>query len=280
MILKEKLLKTGYFIDNEYLDDYINLVVTPPNTNSLDYTEIHHILQKQYFKIINKPVDNSLENKVNLLYRDHCKAHYLLYFCTVGKLKIANARAVNKMFSVITKTNVISKNFRNSIIELSEKDYIKIQECANKIYNDGNSEFYTKAELEILKNNYSAVPFKDLKKLLPNRSTKSIRSKANKEFHLVAFSIWSEDEIAILKQYYSEEGRAIMSRLPKRTWKTITTQANYLGLHTKNYWSDEDIKILIEFYPKEKGKIIKRFKNRTIDNIYSKVKELKQKGLL
>ena len=53
MILKEKLLKTGYFIDNEYLDDYINLVVTPPNTNSLDYTEIHHILQKQYFKIIN-----------------------------------------------------------------------------------------------------------------------------------------------------------------------------------------------------------------------------------
>ena len=71
-----------------------------------------------------------------------------------------------------------------------------------------------------------------------------------------------------------------MSRLPKRTWKTITTQANYLGLHTKNYWSDEDIKILIEFYPKEKGKIIKRFKNRTIDNIYSKVKELKQKGLL
>lgn len=44
MILKEKLLKTGYFIDNEYLDDYINLVVTPPNTNSLDYTEIHHIL--------------------------------------------------------------------------------------------------------------------------------------------------------------------------------------------------------------------------------------------
>lgn len=280
MILKEKLLKTGYFIDNEYLDDYISLVIAPAKIDSLDYTEIHHILQKQYFKIINKPIDNSSDNKVRLLYRDHCKAHYLLYFCTTGKLKAANARAVNKMFSVITKTNTINKNFRNSIIELSEKDYVKIQEYANKIYNDETSEFYTKDELEILKNNYSAIPFKELKKLLPNRSAESIMSKANKELHLTAFSAWSEDEIAILKQYYSIEGRAIVSRLPKRTWKTITTQANYLGLHTKNYWSDEDIKILIEFYPKEKGKIIKRFKNRTIDNIYSKVKELKQRGLL
>ena len=134
MVLKEKLLKTGYFIDNDYLDAYIDLVVTPPNTDSLGYTEIHHILQKQYFKIINKPVDNSLENKVRLLYRDHCKAHYLLYFCTIGKLKTANARAINKMFGVITKTNTIIKNFKNSIIELSEKDYIKIQEYVNKIY--------------------------------------------------------------------------------------------------------------------------------------------------
>lgn len=217
MTLKEKLLKTGYFIDNKYLDNYINLVVTPPNTNSLDYTEIHHILQKKYFKIINKPIDNSLENKVRLLYKDHCKAHYLLYFCTIGKLKTANARAVNKMFSVITKTNTISKNFRNSIIELSEKDYIKIQEYVNKIYNDENSEFYTKAELKILENNYSVIPFEDLKKLLPNISAESIMSKANKELHLTAFRTWSDDEIAILKQYYSVEGRAIVSRLPKRT---------------------------------------------------------------
>lgn len=280
MILKEKLLKTGYFIDNKYLNDYIKLMTTSNEWKDSEYTEVHHILQKQYFKIINQPVDNSLDNKIRLLYKDHCKAHYLLYFCTLGKLKSANAKAVNKMFKVITKTNIISKTFRNSVIELSEADYAKIQEYADKIYNDENSEFYTKEELGILKNNYSSIPFKELRKLLPNRSAESIRSKASKELHLVAFSAWSEEEIIILKQYYSIEGKAIMNRLPKRTWKTITTQANVLGLHTKNYWSDDDIKVLIEFYPKEKGKIINRFKNRTIDNIYSKVKELKQKGLL
>jgi hypothetical protein len=37
---------------------------------------------------------------VNLLYKDHCKAHYLLYFCTIGRLKHANAEAVSYMFSV------------------------------------------------------------------------------------------------------------------------------------------------------------------------------------
>ena len=280
MTLNEKLLQTGYFIDNEYFKAYIKLVEKSVEPNTTNYTEIHHVLQKQYFKLINKPVDNSTENKVQLLYKDHCKAHYLLYFCTTDKLKTANARAVNKMFSIINKSDTIVKKFRNSIVEVSEADYQKIQEYANKVFNDTDSEFYSKEEIEIIKNNYSNIPIKELKKLLPNRSIQSIQSKASKDLGLIAFNMWTDEEILILKKYYQEEGRAITARLPKRTWKTITTKANYLGLHTKNYWSEEDLQILIKFYPVEKGKIIERFKNRTIDNIYSKVKELKRRGLL
>ena len=71
--LKSKLLATGYFINNSFLDQYIDLV-----TNSLVnncYSEYHHILQKQYFRLINMPIDNSAENLKLLSYADHCKAH-------------------------------------------------------------------------------------------------------------------------------------------------------------------------------------------------------------
>ena len=50
------------------------------------------------------PIDNSINNKVKLLYKDHCLAHYLLYFCTIEPLKSANGKAINKMFRVIKNT--------------------------------------------------------------------------------------------------------------------------------------------------------------------------------
>lgn len=41
---KEYLLGTGYFLDNHYLKDYINLVLTPPELNPSDYAELHHAI--------------------------------------------------------------------------------------------------------------------------------------------------------------------------------------------------------------------------------------------
>ena len=73
MTLKEKLLKTGYFIDNEYLANYIKLVENYI-TDKL-YTERHHILQRAYFELNGLEVDNSKTNIVKLAYADHCKAH-------------------------------------------------------------------------------------------------------------------------------------------------------------------------------------------------------------
>ena len=72
-VLKQKLLNTGLFLDNEYLDEYINLVLS--NNITVGYTEKHHILQRNYFKKSNLPVDNSPDNLITLSYCDHCKAH-------------------------------------------------------------------------------------------------------------------------------------------------------------------------------------------------------------
>lgn len=97
-ILKQKLLSTGYFEDNEWLDKYCQLIIDNLETKKEKYkTEAHHILQVAYFKILTEKVDNSKENLVNLFYKDHILAHQYLALCTKGKLEISNIIAFNLM---------------------------------------------------------------------------------------------------------------------------------------------------------------------------------------
>lgn len=86
--LKVKLLNTNYFIDNEYLNKYCELIELNKNTKKeRPKTQSHHIIPVSYFKISKLPIDNSKENKVNLLYKNHILAHYYLCLCTNGKFK-------------------------------------------------------------------------------------------------------------------------------------------------------------------------------------------------
>ena len=94
MQLKEKLLLTNVFVDNEYLDKYIDLVTTHGVAKREKYsTQKHHILPVAYFKHENLPVDNSASNKVLLTYKDHILAHYYLSFCTQSWLRGKTASA-------------------------------------------------------------------------------------------------------------------------------------------------------------------------------------------
>lgn len=69
-------------MDNEYLDKYCQLIIQNKNRVRQKYiTQCHHIVPRKYFNYNNLPVDNSAENKVNLMYSDHLLAHYYLALC-------------------------------------------------------------------------------------------------------------------------------------------------------------------------------------------------------
>lgn len=86
MSLKEKLLSLNIFEDNQYLDCYINLIEQNKQTKKEQFkTAIHHIIPKAYFKKMNLPVDNSKDNLVNLLHKDHALAHYYIALATKDK---------------------------------------------------------------------------------------------------------------------------------------------------------------------------------------------------
>lgn len=66
-------------------------------------TQSHHILQRAYFKLIDKNCDNSKNNLINLKYSDHILAHYYLCYCTRDKIKQSNYYAFNMMVNIPSK---------------------------------------------------------------------------------------------------------------------------------------------------------------------------------
>lgn len=79
---REKLLKLDIIDDNDYFDKYIQLIVDNKQTKKQKYkTQQHHIIPRCYYKHKKIEVDNSSNNLVNLLYRDHILAHYYLCLC-------------------------------------------------------------------------------------------------------------------------------------------------------------------------------------------------------
>ena len=121
---KEKLLSTGYFIDNLMLMKYIKLVSTTLEYGT--YLEKHHIIPRSYFKIKKLKIDNSKENVVRLSYYNHILAHYYLCLCTIGKLHNANVKAFTMM--VDCGNELLTLNETKAIKKL--KNYIQLQKEA------------------------------------------------------------------------------------------------------------------------------------------------------
>lgn len=80
--LKDYLLDFGIFSENDYLGKYIDLIELNRDRCKEKYkTNKHHIIPQSYYKRHNIAVDNSNNNTVNLLYKDHILAHYYLCLC-------------------------------------------------------------------------------------------------------------------------------------------------------------------------------------------------------
>lgn len=138
--IKNKLLNTDYFIDNEYLDLYCALVSS--NWNSLKIkgkTQKHHILPRSYYKIVGEKLDNSANNIVNLLFADHLLAHLYLYKCTIAELKIDMIYAAIKMSGNPAQLDIDLKN--SYAYKVYQQEY---EQMCNQLikYNINKEELY------------------------------------------------------------------------------------------------------------------------------------------
>ena len=130
-------LKTlTYFLDNEYLQKYAQIVERNTRTPVRGKkTNKHHIIPKSWFKLNNLEINNQLNNLVNLPYQEHVLAHYYLCLCTEDPFKYANQLALmclqsRKQLSITDKALLQTLPLYNNIYE----DYTKKLKSNYKIY--------------------------------------------------------------------------------------------------------------------------------------------------
>ena len=260
--LRAKLLNTGLFLDNKYLDQYLDLVLEKKQNSG--YTEKHHILQRNYFKKNKIPIDNSEDNLITLTYCDHCKAHWLLYFCTIDYLKQANmhsVRYINEMYKKLT-------DIEKPKFDFNQEDFELLQSYMNNIINDSESRYWSQAEINYLKENYRGygTGLKCAKAL--NRPLKLVNEKAKQLGLSICCPNWTSDELEILKKYYPIEGTKVYLRLPKHSEAACRAQATKLKIKVQtHYWSKDDIKKFEDNADKPLTEITKLFPNRTYASI-------------
>jgi hypothetical protein len=93
------LINNNLIIENEYLIKYQALIIKNKNTKKQTFkTQIHHIIPKAAFKLLNLEVDETSSNKVNLTYYDHILAHYYLTKCSIGQFKYGNIMSLKHIF--------------------------------------------------------------------------------------------------------------------------------------------------------------------------------------
>lgn len=144
MNIKDRLLLTSIFEDNEWLDKYCELVdkKEKKRKNLDERTQIHHILPRYYYKQLGIPIDNSLENTVELSFNQHILAHYFLYNCSLGGMKQANLGA----FALLTGGKRI-KNFDAIDLKEQKETYQKwVDSLSKSVICLETKEFYSSAK--------------------------------------------------------------------------------------------------------------------------------------
>ena len=144
--LKNKLLETGIFIDNEYLDLYCELINNNRNTVKEKHrTQCHHIIPRCYFNIIGIDIDNSENNLVNLLLKDHVLAHcYLVLSSKENQFKYFNRVTLYRIINHFDYKDI--KDLMNNLDEV-QLAYESSCEIALK-YNPMNVDKYRKEHAE------------------------------------------------------------------------------------------------------------------------------------
>lgn len=245
-MLKQVLLNTGYFVDNSYLDEYLELVQKPFSFSG--YSEKHHVIPVVIYRIehmtrdrrkARKIADNDPNNfLVDLLFKDHCKAHWLLYNCTSGEVKACSATTYLWMTGKQLK----------EIKELSEQEYLLLQKQRDQLLEE-DGYYWTQEEKQFLCEHYSDYSFEELSKRLGR--TKGTIKRAAHLLGLKRFDIyWTPEEEQWLIDNYNKYSRKECAEYLGFTDASVHKKAMTLKLtRPSTKWTDKEDAWLRANYP-------------------------------
>ena len=125
-------------------------------------------------------------------------------------------------------------------------------------------------EIDILKS-HSSLSLEALQTLLPDRSKSAIENKRKLSYACGELTFtrqkqkWSEEEDAIVRQYYPTEGGKCDKYMPNRSRVAIRQRARFLGvcLTEKSDWSEGEEAIMRQYYLSEGPDCYERLPKRS-----------------
>lgn len=125
-LLKQELIKTNCFDDNNYLDLYCSLIYENRNRKKEKYkTQKHHIIPKCYYKLNNLDINNDDNNLVNLYFKDHILAHYYLCLCVNKNEKLLKFHFENGFLHLVkSREKLIDIKIDELIYELDNYQFL------------------------------------------------------------------------------------------------------------------------------------------------------------
>lgn len=279
----KQILISYNFIDNSYLDDYINLILNADLISS-GYREYHHLIPvvfyKEKYKLNNRKEARKIANEdtnnilVHLLYKDHCRAHYYLYFCTFGAVKYKNAAAFIAMIHATRHHN------GNELPVLSELDYDNLQLCADSIRNDPNSKYFSDGEIKFLMENVKDLGTTRCAEIL--KRPRTVISKLSASLDLVERSgprtDWSDAEKLWLKENVKNYSRKECAEMLGKSEASIHSMEQRLGVSGSRIsavkWTKAEDAWLLANYKKVERQGLVDYLNRSEDAIKLRLKFL------
>ena len=178
----------------------------------------------------------------------------------------------------------ITNDYKQGMLvsELGKKYNRKPEVILTKLNSIGVYEYkltkWTREEIQVLKNHYPTLEWNKLLKLLHRHKKEDIITKAYKLGVKREQYYWSDEDICILKNAYSQNLKVkdIEKLLNyKFTYGAIVTKANVLGIIKVKKWTDEEVDIMLNNYSSIPiNEICKLLPNRKKDNIIAKAKKL------
>ena len=128
---------------------------------------------------------------------------------------------------------------------------------------------FTAEDIQFLKDYYPYGDWDFIMKHFPNSTKQSIMTKASKlGIKMINEHTWTEDEVNVIKKYYTTDIRKVESLLSNRTPDTIRCKAQKLGIKNREFWSDEENELLTKIYSKLSiDNVQLYFPNRTRNSI-------------
>lgn len=122
MELRDRLLATNLFIDNEYFEKYILLIESNRDTKvQRCKTQKHHIVPNIAFKLYNWPDADAKDNLVVLLYKDHILAHYYLALAAKqNDFKYKMVAAINFILGKASQVKLDVETLKTFTLELDK----------------------------------------------------------------------------------------------------------------------------------------------------------------